>query len=291
VRLLPFALIVLACAGQRHAVAPPRSRPPATLSGTWVWRQRAVHPVTGDLHVQEETWELEQAGTDVRGHYDRAVTAISGDGRPYRCNEELSFTRRTRYQVRGTVRNGRIELEEVDYTAEAGPCDDGVRDLDRYVGDVDAETIVLSWGTGRQVLRRPAAQPAAEARADLTGEWVWEHRAVGLDGERRVEQERWVLEQHGGELRGHYESTVTLTSGDDRPFRCSRAVEYTTHASFDVVGRVEDDNRVLLRETAVKVQPGPCDPGQRRLASYTGSAVPGALTLDWGGGRQTLRRR
>lgn len=290
VRIVAIALLVGGCAAaprraQRDAPSPRMT----SVSGVWTWEHRGVLPTTGDMRIQEEVWHLEQVGNSVQGHYDSAVTEISGDGNPYRCNRELSFTKRTRYQVRGSVSNGHVRMEETDYTADVGPCDDGLRALDRYVGDIQAEAIVLSWGTGQQVLKRVSIDHAPPA-PDLAGEWRWEHKTVDVDGDRRVEQERWVLEQNDGEILGHYESTVTITAGSERPFHCNQANEFTTHARFDVVGRIEEGNRLVLRETAVQVDPGPCDPGRRRLASYRGSFADGAIMLDWGAGRQTLRR-
>ena len=286
-----FALLVSGCAtGPRPAATPAAPRPAGSVTGTWTWTQRGVHPATGDLHIQEEVWHLEQTGSSVVGHYDSEVTNISGDGRPYRCNEELSFTRRTRYEVRGSVSGGRLQVEEIEYTADAGPCDDGIRALDQYFGAVDGEAIVLSGATGRQTLRRASAEPGSEPAPDLSGEWLWEHRTVDVDGDRKVEMERWVLEQHDAEISGHYESTVILTAGGERPFHCNQGNQYTTHARFEVVGRIEQGNRLALRETVVQVDPGPCERGQRRLASYRGSIADGAIVLDWGAGRQTLRR-
>jgi len=284
--------LAAACAAPPRA-APPRSpRPIPSISGNWTWTHRAVHPLSGDLYVQEERWQLEQAGADIRGHYDRIVTRTSTDGRPYRCNAELSLTHRTRYEVRGTVRDGRIEIEETDYTADAGPCDDGLRALDRYVGTVGEDAIVLRWGSGRQTLQRSPGQrgPEPEPIANLSGEWIWEHRTVDADGDRKVESERWVLEQRDAEVLGHYESVVTLTAGGPDPFQCNQSPEYTMRARFEVAGRIEDGNRLVLRETSYRVDPGPCERGRRRLASYRGSLSQDSIVLDWGAGRQTLRR-
>jgi len=291
VRIASIALLLLGCAaGPRPSAARAAPARVVTLTGTWVWVHRAVQPGSGDLHIQEEVWHLEQTGAAVQGHYDRAVTAVSGDGRPYRCNEELSFTVRTRYEVRGSVRGRQVRIETTDYTADAGPCDDGIRALDRYVGKVEPGAIVLSGNTGRQTLRRTSTAPDPAPAADLSGEWRWEHRTVDGDGDRKVELERWVLEQQDGELHGHYDSTVTMTAGGERPFGCNQGSEYTTHARFEVLGRIEEGGRLQLRETSVQVDPGPCERGQRRLASYRGAFTDGAIVLDWGAGRQTLHR-
>ena len=291
-KLAPIVLLLGACATPGPTRSPAPAQPPAPLlTGTWTWTHRAIHPITGDLHLQEEIWYLNHSGDEVRGHYERAVTAISGDGRPFRCNEELSFTKRTRYQVRGTLRQRRLQMEETEYAVDTDACDDGVRELDRYLGEVRDDSIVLSWGSGQQILRRAVEAPSPTPALDIAGEWAWEHRTVGADGDRRIEQERWVLDQRDGEIVGRYESVVTVTSGGGQPFHCNQAGEYTMRAEFEVAGSIEDGRRVVLRETAVHVQPGPCERGQRRLASYRGSFAEGTLVLDWGGGRQTLHRR
>lgn len=284
-------MLLGSCAAPPRVAPPPASKPMTSVSGHWIWAQRSIHPISGDLLVQEEQWRLEQAGDAVHGHYDRTVTRTSQDGRPYRCNSDLSFVRRTRYEVRGTVQDDRIEIEEVDYMADTGPCDDGVRSLDRYVGSIGENAIVLGWGRGRQTLQRARAMPPREPMVDLSGEWVWEHRTVDGDGDRKVERETWFLEQSEGELIGHYESIVTLTSGGPGQFECSQSPEYTMRARFEVVGRLQEGNRVLLREVSYEVAPGPCDGGRRRLASYRGSFTPESIVLDWGAGRQTLRRQ
>ena len=46
-------------------------------------------------------------------------------------------------------------LTETDYKAARSPCDNALRRLDTYQGHVaDAESLILSWGPGNQLLRR-----------------------------------------------------------------------------------------------------------------------------------------
>src|SRR5262245_32057149 len=91
---LVIATALAGPAGCRHAGAPPvpvgpiAAPPPAPslkVAGVWDWVFRSTD-AQGDLRVEMEEWHLEQAGGKVSGFYDRAITVMSKDDRPYRCN-------------------------------------------------------------------------------------------------------------------------------------------------------------------------------------------------------------
>ncbi|MEK6607046.1 MAG: hypothetical protein AABZ30_05230 [Myxococcota bacterium] len=297
----PAALLALgawsaltACAASAPHVSSPATTTaaPRSLAGVWVWTHRSVDPI-GDVHVEDEAWQLEETPAgQLRGHYDRTVTSIASDGRPYRCNGALTFTRKARYQIEGGVKDRRVTLRETDYEVETGPCEDGRREIDTYEGWLDDAGLLLRWPGGEHALRRPAWRPdePLPAPPSVAGAWSWEHRGIDPEGDRRVEREDWVLEQDGDAIRGHYESVVTLTSASGQPFACGGAAEYATQARFEIAGRIEG-GKVHLKEVGVAVQPGPCEPGPRRLGSYIGTIEEPMLLLDWGSGRQTLRRK
>jgi len=92
----------------------------------------------------------------IRGHYDRQVTIRSKDGRPFKCNNALYYSNRTRFFPEGEVRGGRIHFREVSYRTSGGACESGRRELDQYTGSLDpaAQRLTLSWGRGAQVLTR-----------------------------------------------------------------------------------------------------------------------------------------
>jgi hypothetical protein len=55
----------------------------------------------------------------------------------------------------GTSFGDKLTLTETDYKASRSPCDNALRRLDTYQGHVaDADSLILSWGPGNQLLRR-----------------------------------------------------------------------------------------------------------------------------------------
>ena len=133
------------------------------LQGHWVWEQQANLP-NGDAKREREEWHLVQEGTEVVGFYDRTVEQRSTDGRLYRCNASVDFRTVTRYEVRGTINGARFSFREHGFEIlEGGPCDDGRRQLDSYDGQLRDAEIVLTFGVGRQVLRR--ARPSVPTQS------------------------------------------------------------------------------------------------------------------------------
>ena len=133
------------------------------LQGHWVWEQQAQLP-NGDAKREREEWHLVQEGTEVVGFYDRTVEQRSTDGRLYRCNASADFRTVTRYEVRGTISGARFSFREHGFEIlEGGPCDDGRRQLDSYDGQLRDAEMVLTFGVGRQVLRR--ARPSVPTQS------------------------------------------------------------------------------------------------------------------------------
>jgi hypothetical protein len=124
------------------------------LQGHWVWEQQAQLP-NGDAKREREEWHLVQEGNEVVGFYDRTVEQRSTDGRLYRCNASMEFRTVTRYEVRGSISGNRFTFKEHGFEIlEGGPCDDGRRQLDSYSGEIRDSEMILTFGVGRQILRK-----------------------------------------------------------------------------------------------------------------------------------------
>jgi hypothetical protein len=123
------------------------------VAGTWEWELRSID-AEGDERLEHEEWHLDETAEGIRGYYDRVVRRVRGDG-VFRCNGEGRFDTTTRYTIVGQRFADRVTLTEVDYKAEPTRCDNALRRLDSYQGQIaDAETLILSWGPGNQLLRR-----------------------------------------------------------------------------------------------------------------------------------------
>lgn len=131
---------------------------------------------------------------------------------------------------------------------------------------------------------------APDERTGISGAWDWSLSLKTEKGDFRVERESWFLKQKGSKLAGHYSRTVTVVSRDGKPFECSGSLRYTLAAEFKIKGKVDGES-LRIRETEVKVKPGPCEKGKRRLDSYEGRIGKGKIVLSWGEGDQALRRR
>ncbi len=128
--------------------------PPAPLGGTWVWELRSID-AEGDERVEREEWHLNEASEGINGYYDRTVARTRGDGSNFTCNGQPSYETTTRYTVSGQRFGDKLTLTETDYHASKSPCDNALRRLDTYQGHVaDADSLILSWGPGNQLLRR-----------------------------------------------------------------------------------------------------------------------------------------
>ena len=304
--------------------SPANAEPLADATGVWDWVLRAEEG--GNVRVEQEEWHLTQTGATVAGYYDRAITVISTDERLFRCNQQLSFTRFTRVRIQGSVTGKTVRLDEMDYEARPGPCDDGARNLVGYVGEVGTATIRLNWIAGAHESRqvslplsgldgqqtlfkregeggpRLAQLFGEEGRArnsistrprsqlPVDGVWSWELKSIDADGDERIEREEWHLTEDDTGVSGWYDRNVSRIR-EGGTFPCNNEGRYETVTRYDIHGQRVGDT-VVLSEIRYKAEPSRCDNGMRRLDTYHGSVVPGGdqLVLTWGAGNQVLRR-
>ena len=141
-----------------------------------------------------------------------------------------------------------------------------------------------------RVSQRPLPRMAM-GQTTVSGTWDWMFRSRDDQGDERLEQEEWHLEQSGGRIAGHYDRKVTMSSVDDRLFRCNKSLNFTKITRVHVAGQVID-GRVVLREVGFEAKPSPCDDGVRNLVEYRGMVMGEKLMLSWmEGSAQTLIRR
>ena len=140
--------------------AVPSTPVPAALAavpveGIWEWDLRSID-AEGDERQEREEWHLSENSDGLRGYYDRTVRRIRAGG-TFPCNGEGKYETTTRYTVTGQRFGDKLTLTEVDYKAQPSRCDNALRRLDTYQGQVaDREALILSWGPGNQLLRRAA---------------------------------------------------------------------------------------------------------------------------------------
>jgi hypothetical protein len=124
------------------------------IGGTWEWELRSID-AEGDERVEREEWHLNETPEGLNGYYDRTVARVRGDGTNFVCNGQPRYETTTRYNVSGQRFGDKLTLTETDYKASRSPCDNALRRLDTYQGHVaDADSLILSWGPGNQLLRR-----------------------------------------------------------------------------------------------------------------------------------------
>lgn len=124
---------------------------------------------------------------------------------------------------------------------------------------------------------------------DLVGGWRWVHRTEeGTTS--RVEDEQWRLRpdpKAPSRLVGRYLRTVDVRSTDRVPFQCNQRLSYRQRALYDVVAEIHG-NTFVVRETAARAEPSPCDHGFRHLGQYNVDLRGNRLVLRWDKGTQTL---
>jgi hypothetical protein len=136
---------------------------------------------------------------------------------------------------------------------------------------------------------RAAPPPQQYTLVDLVGGWRWIHRTAEA-GTTRVEDEQWRFRPMPGvptQLVGRYVRTVEVYSGDRVPFRCNQRPWYRQRAVFDLEVDITRKG-FAIRELDHRAEPTPCDPGLRRLGSYTAELGGDRLALRFDGGAQTL---
>ncbi|MBC8132152.1 MAG: hypothetical protein H7X95_04160 [Deltaproteobacteria bacterium] len=146
--------------------------------------------------------------------------------------------------------------------------------------------------------KRPESVPAAAIvppadSSGLAGVWdglLQETLTEGMGaGDTRVEKQEWHLEQVGTTITGYYLAASTFTSGDGRPYVCSRKASFSALVRFDVTGHVRN-GLIQIHEITQRASQGRCNPGLRPLAQYTVKMKGDVLTLLAEGQRQLLYR-
>ena len=321
-------LCASAFAGCAHrAPKPENATSLPALAGIWSGFQKETltdGAAAGDTHIAKQEWHLSQAGTRISGYYVEAETFVSGDGRPYVCNREAQFSTLTRFEVSGSleVDGHSAHLEEVRMAPpleDGTPCAPRRRGLRQYHARVTGDLLVIANDSVREMLYRsfegglvetmvlphPAPQPAAAlasappppspARllgddADVSGIWIWEHRAASPEGDEKIEREEWHVEQEGADLRGYYDRIVHQISTDGHAYRCSMALDFRLVTRYQFTGQVRDSRIAITEKSFEVLAPSACDNGKRRLDAYEGAATPDELRLIWDRGAQVLRR-
>jgi hypothetical protein len=129
-----------------------------------------------------------------------------------------------------------------------------------------------------------AAQAAADAQAELarpsdaTGTWDWLYRSSTQQGDVRIEQEEWHLQQEGNKLSGFFYRQVLMLSADQRPFRCNGMLGFAVNTRVSIIGELQG-GRVSLREVGIDTDKNPCDDGRRELFTYAGQLRGDSLVL------------
>jgi hypothetical protein len=144
---------------------------------------------------------------------------------------------------------------------------------------------------GSQVM--PASQTAAPSQ--IAGVWdALSRTTIGQGigaGDTRIEKQEWHLSQAGSAISGYYITALTFVSGDGRPYVCNRQPRFSATQRFNVAGEVRGGQvEIEEKEQRATEEGNRCDPGQKRLARYSGRLDGDVLTLMSGAQRQTLYR-
>ncbi len=325
-QLLAVGLALCGCAGRNRPVVLANAATPFGIAIAGVW-DGVVHETltegigAGDSRVEKQEWHLEQVGPTISGYYLAALTFTSGDGRPYVCSRQASFSALVRFDVSGQIRDGSIQLDEVAQRASEGHCTPGQRALAHYHAEVRGDVLTLVADGQRQTLYRnrgtpqaPALLAAAAAGADETrgpgtrqtaaaddrppaaspvdvsGVWIWEHQGAIPTGDEKQEREEWHVDQDGARLSGYYDRVVREISADGHAFKCSMDTEFEIATRYKFRGEVRGNQLVIYESSYEVLEPSACDNGQRRLDAYEGLANGDEVRLIWGVGGQVLRR-
>jgi hypothetical protein len=294
------------------------------VSGVWdgvVRETVAEGPSAGDSRIEKQEWHLDQDGQKISGYYLAALTYTSGDGRPYVCSRQSTFSALVRFEVSGEVRGGAIDLAEITQRASEGRCVPGQRPLVHYRAEVRGDVLTLVADGQRQTLYRNHENPSVDAfvaaalaktgdqamqpsaretppppgtssglPVDVSGVWIWEHRGAIPTGDEKQEREEWHVDQDGDRLSGYYDRVVREISNDGHAFKCSMDMEFEIATRYKFRGEVKGNQLVIYESSYEVLEPSACDNGQRRLDAYEGLANGDEVRLIWGVGGQVLRR-
>ncbi|MBI5481380.1 MAG: hypothetical protein HY906_21150 [Deltaproteobacteria bacterium] len=295
--------------GSRPPVVRAAPAPPGPdVSGTWDWDVEERND-EGDTRVEREVWHLTQKGREIQGYYDRVLTVLSGDGRPFECYQDTRYQKFTRFRIMGSIEGAMVRLRETSYETRPDPCDGGRRSMTVYVGHLEGGTITLRWPpAGQQVLRRrgegAAGPPPADTTASLTraaplpaasvgGLWLWEWRTIDANGDERAAREEWHLRQREGRVRGVMDRTVRVVSGSGAAFPCSGKPEQTVVMRYQVSGQVSGRRLEITEVAHSQLAGAPCRLDAAPLASHEGEIGVEEMVLSSAraaGERHVLRR-
>ena len=137
------------------------------------------------------------------------------------------------------------------------------------------------------------SQTAAAPSVQVAGVWDGTLRETVADGlaagDTREERQEWHLDQRGRTVSGYYMATLTFTSGDGRPYICSRQPQFSAVVRVDVSGSLNGRSLSLV-ELAQRTSEGPCALGDRPLVRYRAEVTGDQLTLTSASERQVLHR-
>ena len=139
----------------------------------------------------------------------------------------------------------------------------------------------------------PAGQTAPASQ--ISGVWdALSRTTIGQGigaGDTRIEKQEWHLSQAGSAISGYYITALTFVSGDGRPYVCNRLPQFSATQRFNVAGEVRGGQiEIEEKEQRATEKGNRCDPGQKRLARYSGRLEGDVMTLMSGAQRQTLYR-
>jgi hypothetical protein len=155
---------------------------------------------------------------------------------------------------------------------------------------VNAPTLAASQTTAASQTAGPTAAPN-----EISGVWdALSRTTIGQGigaGDTRIEKQEWHLSQAGSAISGYYITALTFVSGDGRPYVCNRQPQFSATQRFNVAGEVRGGQiEIEEKEQRATEKGNRCDPGQKRLARYSGRLEGDVLTLMSGAQRQTLYR-
>ena len=160
----------------------------------------------------------------------------------------------------------------------------------RFVGFVVCVFAVATGGCATRPAP-PVSSPAMAgnpitpaAPSEISGVWdALSRTTIGQGigaGDTRIEKQEWHLSQAGSAISGYYITALTFVSGDGRPYVCSRQPQFSATQRFNVAGQVRGGEvEIEEKEQRAAEEGNRCDPGQKRLARYSGRLDGDVLTL------------
>jgi len=167
----------------------------------------------------------------------------------------------------------------------------------RFVGPVACVFAVATGGCATHPAPPVSSPPvaASQTASQISGVWdALSRTTIGQGigaGDTRIEKQEWHLSQAGSAISGYYITALTFVSGDGRPYVCNRLPQFSATQRFNVAGEVRGGRiEIEEKEQRATEKGNRCDPGQKRLARYSGRLEGDVMTLMSGAQRQTLYR-